>query len=385
MFSFWEKQQYLGKYDVLIVGSGFTGLSAGITLLKSKPALKVAIVESATIGTLASSRNAGFMCYGSASELGNDLQILPPTGMIQMMRNKHKGMKLLLQFAGKRGIQFKKVTAYEILQPNAPATKTATTHFDELNKLFSEAIGLPQYFTPTTQRHFASNFQETLAFAYEGQLNPAATVYQLTQLFRNLGGIHLNATKALGLEKTEGHFLIPTTLGNLQAQQVIVATNAFTSNLIPSSQIAPKRAQVLITSPIAKLPYLGNFHMDFGYVYFRNVGNRLLLGGARNQDFETENSAEPALNAVIQEALDELLKKLLPDQKVEIEDRWAGIMGFDEQNSQQVRLIDSNLLLVAGMNGMGTALGPALGYEAANRVLMDRFPGHKAMRISATL
>jgi gamma-glutamylputrescine oxidase len=385
MFSFWEKQQYLGKYDVLIIGSGFTGLSAGITLLKSKPGLKVVIIESATIGTLASSRNAGFMCYGSASELGNDLQKLSPASMIQLIRNKHKGMKLLLQFAGKRGIQFKKVIAYEILQPKAPATITASNHYQELNKLFSDAIGIPQYFTPAHKGHFAAGFKETISFAYEGQLNPAATVFQLTQLFRNLGGIHLNATTALSLEKSEGHFVVPTSLGNLQAQQVIIATNAFTSSLLPSSQIQPKRAQVLITNPIAKLPYLGNFHMDFGYVYFRNVENRLLLGGARNKDFETENSAIPALNQHIQKVLDTLLLELLPDQKIEIDNRWSGIMGFDEHNSPQVRLIDSNLLLVAGMNGMGTALGPALGYEAANKLLSDRFPGHKPMRISAFL
>jgi gamma-glutamylputrescine oxidase len=383
MFSFWEKQQYLGKYDLLIIGSGFTGLSAGITLLKSKPGLRVAIIESATIGTLASSRNAGFMCYGSPSELGKELTALPPATMLQMIRNKHKGMKLLLQFAGKRGIQYKKVTGYEVLQSNAAATNTASQSYQELNKLFKEAIGITDYFAPATKRHFAAGFQETIAFAYEGQLNPAATVFQLTQLFKNLGGIHLNATTAHGLEKSEGHFVIPTSLGNVQAHQVIVATNAFTSSLIPSSQIQPKRAQILITNPIAKLPYLGNFHMDFGYVYFRNVGNRLLLGGARNKDFETENSANLALNPLIQTELDTLLQQLLPDQNIQIEDRWAGIMGFDEHNSPQVRLIDSNLLLVAGMNGMGTALGPALGYEAANKLLADRFIGHKPIRISA--
>ena len=385
MFSFWEKRQYLGKYDVIIIGSGFTGLCAGITLLKSQPALRVAIIESAIIGTLASSRNAGFMCYGSPSELGTDLGNQSTANSLAMIRAKHKGMKLLLQFAGKRNIQFKKVAAYELLDKNAPATTAALEHMDALNALFQEAIGIPQYFSQTTKPHFADGFQDAIAFAYEGQLNPAATVYALTQLFRNLGGIHLNATTAQGLEKSEGHFEVPTNLGMLQSKQVIVATNAFTSALIPSSQIQPKRAQVLLTSPITKMPYLGNFHMDFGYVYFRNVGNRLLLGGARNTNFESENSAKPELNPLIQSVLDTLLVKLLPHQNYTIEDRWAGIMGFDVKNRPQVRMLDSNLLLVAGMNGMGTALGPALGYEAANILLSDRFTGHKPLRIKASL
>ena len=385
MFSFWEKQQYLGKYDVIIIGSGFTGLCAGLTFLKSQPALRVAIIESAIIGTLASSRNAGFMCYGSPSELGTDIGNQSTANSLAMIRAKHKGMKLLLQFAGKRNIQFKKVAAYELLDKTAPATTAALEHIDALNGLFQEAIGIPQYFSQTTKPHFADGFQDAIAFAYEGQLNPAATVYALTQLFRNLGGIHLNATTAQGLEKSEGHFEVPTNLGTLQSKQVIVATNAFTSALIPSSQIQPKRAQVLLTSPIAKMPYLGNFHMDFGYVYFRNVGNRLLLGGARNTNFESENSAKPELNPLIQSVLDTLLVKLLPHQNYTIEDRWAGIMGFDVKNRPQVRVLDSNLLLVAGMNGMGTALGPALGYEAANILLSDRFTGHKAMRIKAFL
>ena len=65
---------------------------------------------------------------------------------------------------------------------------------------------------------------------------------------------------------------------------LIVCTNAFTKQLIPELDVIPFRNQVLITKKIQDLKLKGCFHYNKGYVYFRNVGNRILLGGFRNLD-----------------------------------------------------------------------------------------------------
>ena len=109
--------------------------------------------------------------------------------------------------------------------------------------------------------------------------------------------------------------------------------------------------------------------MDKGYVYFRNVGNRLLLGGLRNTDFATEETSQLGLNLTIQTNLDALLKKLIPNENVEITHRWSGIMGFRAEQVPKLHLHESGIVIAAGMNGMGTLLGPALGREAALAVL----------------
>ena len=72
--------------------------------------------------------------------------------------------------------------------------------------------------------------------------------------------------------------------------------------------------------------------MDECYYYFRNVGNRVLLGGGRNLDLLGEESMEMKETALIQDRLESLLRTvILPGTGFEVERRWSGIMGVGEQ------------------------------------------------------
>ena len=71
--SFWEKETFLTNVDYLIIGSGIVGLSTAIHLKKKQPNKKVLILERGYLPTGASTKNAGFACIGSASELLDDL------------------------------------------------------------------------------------------------------------------------------------------------------------------------------------------------------------------------------------------------------------------------------------------------------------------------
>ncbi len=59
--------------------------------------------------------------------------------------------------------------------------------------------------------------------------------------------------------------------------------------MISDLELMPVRSQILLTEPIENLKLKGTFHYDEGYIYFRN---RILLGGARNLDFQTEETTE---------------------------------------------------------------------------------------------
>jgi gamma-glutamylputrescine oxidase len=63
--------------------------------------------------------------------------------------------------------------------------------------------------------------------------------------------------------------------------------------------VKPGRGQVIITSEMEHLPFKGSFHFDEGYYYFRNVGKRVLFGGGRNLDFQTETSTKFEFNKLI--------------------------------------------------------------------------------------
>ena len=83
---------------------------------------------------------------------------------------------------------------------------------------------------------------------------------------------------------------------NLVTRQLLVCTNAFAKNLLPDLDIVPSRGQVLLTSPIERLMVKGTFHSDEGFYYFRNLGNKILLGGARNKALDEESTTDDQYN-----------------------------------------------------------------------------------------
>ncbi|MEC8885233.1 MAG: FAD-dependent oxidoreductase, partial [Bacteroidota bacterium] len=71
--SYWEYKSWLTDVDFTIVGSGITGLSCALQLRKRFPISKILILERGSLPQGASTKNAGFACFGSVSELLSDL------------------------------------------------------------------------------------------------------------------------------------------------------------------------------------------------------------------------------------------------------------------------------------------------------------------------
>jgi len=72
--SYWELQTYFKNIDLTIIGSGIVGLTAAIESKKKFPSLKVIVLERGILPSGASTKNAGFSCFGSVSELLSDLK-----------------------------------------------------------------------------------------------------------------------------------------------------------------------------------------------------------------------------------------------------------------------------------------------------------------------
>ena len=73
MLSFWESQSYLDQ-DYLIIGAGIVGLSTAASLLEKQPHARVAILERGILPAGASTKNAGFACFGSLTDLLSVIQ-----------------------------------------------------------------------------------------------------------------------------------------------------------------------------------------------------------------------------------------------------------------------------------------------------------------------
>jgi glycine/D-amino acid oxidase-like deaminating enzyme len=104
--------------------------------------------------------------------------------------------------------------------------------------------------------------------------------------------------------------------------------------------------------------------MDKGYYYFRSINNRILLGGGRNLDINGETTTDLATTEHIQTALRNILDEIImPNQHVEIDYSWSGIMGVGKSKQPIVKKITDNVYVGIRMGGMGVAIGAAVGQQ----------------------
>jgi glycine/D-amino acid oxidase-like deaminating enzyme len=131
--------------------------------------------------------------------------------------------------------------------------------------------------------------------------------------------------------------------------------------LSPNAEVYAARGQIIVTSPIEGLKMKGTFHYDEGFYYFRNVNNRVLLGGARNKAFESETTTELSTSPAIQNELERfLVTHLLHGKRFTIDYRWSGIMSFTKDKQPVIDKISKRVTAMIACNGMGVALMPVM-------------------------
>jgi glycine/D-amino acid oxidase-like deaminating enzyme len=167
----------------------------------------------------------------------------------------------------------------------------------------------------------------------------------------------------LSFESSDNETRINTSQGEIKASNLLICTNGFAAQLI-DEDVQPARAQVLVTSPIPNLRMKGTFHYDQGYYYFRNFGNRILLGGGRNLDFKGETTTQIETTDLVMNSLNKLLKEvIIPNTSYAIEYKWAGIMGVGATKAPIVKKVKPNVGIGVRMGGMGVAIGSLIGKE----------------------
>lgn len=157
---------------------------------------------------------------------------------------------------------------------------------------------------------------------------------------------------------------------SIKSDQLIHCTNAFASTFLKEEEIIPARGQVILTEPVENLKLKGTFHYDEGFYYFRNLGNRILLGGGRNQDFKTEETTAFETTEFLQNHLEKFLKEvILPNnQDVTVSMRWSGIMAMGSEKMPIVKQISNRQFCAVRLSGMGVALAPKIGEIVAEMI-----------------
>ena len=366
--SYWEKSTYLENIDFLIIGSGIVGLSTAIFLKKKNKNYKVLVIDRGYLPTGASTKNAGFTCFGSPTELFDDLQNMNELTVLDTFSNRYMGLNTLFELVQKDKIAYRECKSWDII--SSKKNNDITKDFIEyINHKAYEITGVKEIYHE--DKLISSKFGfEGINTSYCNKLEGAIhTGKMIQELYKKAILNDVNVLFGMNAEKLDHSAqenVIETQFGEIKAKNTIIATNGFAKKWI-KDDILPARAQVIITNEIPDLKINGTFHYEKGYYYFRNVGNRVLLGGGRNLDFKGETTEEFGSSEQIRLKLLELLKNvILPKHTYEIQDSWSGIMGVGKSKSPIIKKINNNTAIGVRMGGMGVAIGAQVGKKLAD-------------------
>lgn len=368
-FSFWEKQSLTSPADVTILGSGIVGISTAISVKSARPDLRVKVIDKACVSFGASTKNAGFACFGSVSELLDDIKAMGEEDCAKIVEMRWKGLQLLRSRIPDEVMEYQSCGGLEVFNSDTPAfAYSCFEHIDYCNKFIEQTLGLKNCYSKIANTDFRYFHPEMIFNQYEGSLNPVRMIQALTELARKIGVEFVHGLDVSCIQSADKKLICRGDV-EIPYKVLCVCTNGFTRQLFEEIEVVPARNQVLITRPIPDLKLNGCFHYDRGYFYFRNYEGRILLGGARNVDFQNEFTMEPGTTPVIQSALEHFLDKIYPGASSMIEHRWSGTLGVGFSKNPICRWQDEYILVGVRLGGMGVAIGSWLGEKLSGYIL----------------
>jgi gamma-glutamylputrescine oxidase len=370
--SLWEKESFFAPQDVIIAGSGLMGLWTAYELKRAAPSLKITILEKNITPLGASTRNAGFACYGSPSELLYDAALNGTDAMLSVVEMRFKGIEKMRKIFTASQIEWDHCCGYEVYDDNN-TLKNVEEKLPWLNDELKRLWKNDQTYQWANDKMHSMNvtgFKAMIENLDEAGLHSGKLVQHLMQLVMGMGVNILTNIELISWQENGNDISVHTNHQQFHTNKLLLATNAFTKNISPDSSIKAGRGQIIVTTPIEGLQLKGTFHYDEGFYYFRNVGNRILLGGARNSDFENEATNTLATSSHIQEILEQFISDhLLKNRSFGIDYRWSGIMGFTNSKQPEIVEISNKIHSVTACNGMGVALSPIFAEKVAAAIL----------------
>ena len=373
MISIWEQASFL-SYDVIIVGAGITGLSTAASLKEKSPNLSILVLEKGILPSGASTRNAGFACFGSLSELIRDREIMGEDRMRELVEQRWKGLAKTRKRLGDEVIGYDSCGGFELVRGNDTGF---TEELESINYLLKEIIGNEVF---KIKNSLINSFgfeqvQQVVYNPYEGALHTGKLMNSLWNYCASLGVRIFTGVEANEILKEKEGFTIKTKSLDFHGQALALCTNAFSKNLIKENiDLVPGRGLVTLVKPEKPLKFKGTFHYNEGYFYFRDFEDKLIFGGGRNLDFESETTTEFGVNKrILQQIKTDLDHVILPGQEYEIEMTWSGIMAFGTTKEPIVKRTEDGYYLAIRLGGMGIAIGSMVGDALSDLILQDHF------------
>jgi glycine/D-amino acid oxidase-like deaminating enzyme len=364
--------------DCVVVGAGYSGLSAALTLARA--GRSVVVLDSSHPGYGCSGRNGGLI-GPSFHKLGlSGLRArLGEAGAAAIMRESMDILMWLKQFIGREGI--------ECGLTEAGRFRGAVTahHYDELAlqaEGLCKLVDLEYEMVPRSAQlnHIGSDYYRGgIVYYQDGHLHPGLYLKGLTSLALEAGVQIFAPARVEQLAATSDGFRVNLGTISIDCGEAMIATNGYTDPAFPylRRRVIPIRSAIISTEPLAAglMQELSPQRQGFGDTsrlmpYYRPSpdGSRMIFGGrALNLADRPENYAAD---------LHRLMTRIFPQLRATgISHAWSGTVAYTFDHAPHIGRVTegsmSGVYYAMGYCGSGVGRATWFGRKAALKVLGD--------------
>jgi glycine/D-amino acid oxidase-like deaminating enzyme len=358
------------RVDVAIVGSGYTGLSAALTLARA--GRSVAVLDRDEPGFGASSRNAGFVGRTFKHSFGSLLESAGLDHALAVYRDLQDAFAYVRRLIDDEGIECGFRLCGRLIVANVPH------HYDQIAAALAvkqKHLGEPFEMVPRAELHreLESDLYHGGAILPDlGSLHPGLYHQGLLDRVRAAGAAIHGRTEVRGIQRDDRGFTVATGRGSIAARDVIVATNGYSGTAQPALQrrVIPFRGFMIATETLPEavieriLPHwrtTHDWHHDIDFLRRSPDGRRLLFGGLTG----TASDDLPTMARRLRERLLRILPQLA---KVKISHAWSGYCAGTFDLYPHIGVIDG-VHYALGYCFAGLPAGTYFGHKTALAIL----------------
>jgi glycine/D-amino acid oxidase-like deaminating enzyme len=357
--------------DVAIVGSGYTGLAAALELARG--GRHVVVLDAEDAGWGCSTRNGGQI---STSIKPSFSELKARHGEVAALGIRREGLNALEwigDFISRERIDcdFQKVGRFHAAHNAAAYESLGRSAADQPKELKIECHLIPR---AQQRTEIGSDlYHGGLLYPTHASLHPGKFHQGLLDRVRQAGAVVLTHCPVEGVDRDGGGFRVRTPRGAMQAREVIIATNGYTSGLTPAlrRRVIPIGSYIIATEPLAAglarrlIPnnrVVSDTRNVIFYYRLSEDGQRMLFGGrviARETDSLV--SALP---------LHRQMTKLFPElAATKISRSWGGFIAYTFDALPHLGGQADGLHYCMGYCGSGVSLAPYFGTRIAQQLL----------------
>ena len=370
------------KADTAIIGGGYTGLSAAITL--AKRGVNVVLLEAETVGWGASSRNGGMTLTGLKVPMQTIIKKYGRELAKELFQASIDSVNTVEEIVKQEGINCGFARTGHLLAANKPKHYEALK--DEVDFMAKE-FGHKVHLVPPKDLHSeigSTVYHGALVDEVSAGLNPAQFVAGLANAAEKAGAMLCARARVTKIQRSRNRFLIETERGSLTAESVFVATSGYTGNVTKKLQkkIIPVGSFIIATERLSddlahQLSPKNRMIFDYKHYlnYFRLWDNRMIFGGRAAFFPENKNTIAQSGEILRREMI-----QVYPQLKdVKVEFIWGGTLDFAFDMMTHAGEMDG-IYYSLGYAGHGVAMGTHLGKTVAESMLNGNIKDHPFAR-----